>query len=83
MAKKKMAEAEVGLTTVAVAVGSALGKLAQKIGLGETPAPAAQKPAKKKSVARKSPAPKKKAAVKKVAAKRASVKKAKSPAKKK
>lgn len=35
MERKKIVEADDGLTTFAVAVGSALGKLAQKVGLGE------------------------------------------------
>ena len=79
-------EAEHGLKDVAVAMGSALGKLAHKLGLGETPAPRVAQPP-KKAATPKSPAPKKKAASKKKAAtkkapaKRAGVRKVKSPAK--
>jgi hypothetical protein len=87
MAKKIVPE-EHGLTDVAVAVGSALGKLAQKIGLGEAPAPPAPKPpvkaaTRKPPAAKKKAAPKRKVAAKKVAAKRPNTQKAKSPAKKK
>jgi hypothetical protein len=69
MAKKNVVESQDGLKNVAVAVGSALGKLAAKMGLSETAAPAAPKPATKKS------APKKKVTAKKVATKRAVPKK--------
>ena len=86
MAKKKIVAAEDGLTTVAVAVGTALGKLAQKVGLGEASAPSDPKPAKnassrKAAVSTKKATPKKKAATKKAPAKRPGVKKVKSPAK--
>jgi hypothetical protein len=82
MAKKKVVEAEDGLKNAAVAVGSALGKFAAKIGLGEAATPPAQTPEKRKPLSRKSVVPKKKAATKKVTAKRAIVKKATRPAKK-
>jgi hypothetical protein len=89
LAKKKMTEVEDGLKNAAIAVGSVLGSLAQKVGL----APKATKKAvskapasKKKAAPQKKAAPKKKAVAKKVvskkaAAKRPSVKKAKRPAK--
>jgi hypothetical protein len=77
MAKKKIAEPEDGLTTVAVVVGSALGKLARAVGIVEESAPEVLK-----KTARKPLTPKKKVAAKKVSAKRASLKKAKKPAKK-
>jgi hypothetical protein len=64
MAKKKALEVQDELKTVAVAVGSALGKLAAKMGLSETAALAAQKPPAQK------PAPKKKVVAKKVSTKR-------------
>jgi hypothetical protein len=88
MAKKKIADAEDGLKNVAVAVGSALGRLAQKMGLGDATEPAAPRSAKKKLVKSKSLAPKSKAAPKKAiaskkaATKPASLKKVKSPTKK-
>jgi hypothetical protein len=87
MAKKRIAVVEDGLTTVAVTVGTALGKLAHTLGLGETPAPSAPKPPKKAATRKsatpnKKGAPKKKAATKKATAKRPALKKAKSPAKK-
>lgn len=69
MPKKNVVKDQEGLQGVAVAVGSALGKLAAKIGLSETAAPAASK-----LVASKS-APKKKAAAKKAATRRAVPKK--------
>lgn len=88
--KIDQADAEHGLKDVAVAVGAALGKLAHKLGLGETP-PSAEPPT--KALTREAAAPKKKAAppkkkvaVKKAAVKksasRASAKKTKAPAKK-
>jgi hypothetical protein len=68
---KKTEEAEHGLKDVAVAVGTALGKLAHKLGLGETPASPVPEPPVKVAT-RKPPAPKKRiAAKKKVAAKKA------------
>ena len=76
MAKKKVAEAQDGLKNVAVAVGSALGKFAAKIGFSETASPAAPKPATKKS------APRKKVATKKATGKRKSAKNVTSRAKK-
>ncbi len=87
MAKKKVAEEDNGLKNAAVAIGSALGRLAQKMGLGEA-APPALKVARKRRFTIKSPAPKSKAApkktivTKKVATKPASVKKVKSRTKK-
>jgi hypothetical protein len=69
MAKKKVLEVQDELKNVAVAVGSALGKLAAKMGLSETAAPAALKPPAKKS------APKKKVVAKKAATKRSGPKK--------
>ena len=81
---KKIVEAENGLKDVAVAVGSALGKLAHRLGLGETPTPPPPKPP-EKAIAREAPASKKKVAAKKKMAtkKAASLKKVKSPAKRK
>jgi hypothetical protein len=67
MAKKKIVEAQDGLKNVAVAVGSALGKLAAKLGVAETPAATA--PVVKKS------RPSKKVVAKKTAAKRTTAKK--------
>jgi hypothetical protein len=53
MAKKKALEVQDELKNVAVAVGSALGKLAAKMGLSETAVPAAPKPPAKKSAPKK------------------------------
>ncbi len=80
MAKKNVPEAEDGLRDVAVAVGSALGKLAHKMGLGGPAVSPVTKPQRKHAVVRKplAPgkklAPKKRIATKKVASKRASSK---------
>jgi hypothetical protein len=96
LAKTKIVELEDGLKNAAVAVGTALGNLAQKVGIGT--APKAKKKAAKKAVVKKASAskkkaappkkaaPKKKAVAKKVAAKKAAPKRTspkKSPAKKK
>jgi hypothetical protein len=70
MARKKAAKPEGGLRDVAVAVGSALGKLAHNIGLGGPAVSSAVKH------------PKKKIATKAVAPKRASPKKVKIPTRK-
>ena len=64
MPKKKVSEVPDELKDVAVAVGSALGKLAAKMGLSEPAASAASKRPAKKS------APKKKVVAKKAATKR-------------
>jgi|HubBroStandDraft_2_1064218.scaffolds.fasta_scaffold192612_2 hypothetical protein len=65
MAKKKVVKAQEGLKNVAVAVGSALGKLAAKIGLSETTPPPVSKPAKKKSAPKKKPGATKQTSAKK------------------
>lgn len=90
MAKKKIAEPEDRLTTVAEAVGTALGKLAAKMGLGDdAPAPTRGQDRYLRAMTkrvdeaeqeaakakRKAPA-KKKAAPKKVVAKKAPAKRA-------
>jgi hypothetical protein len=87
MAKTKIAQVEDGLKNAAIAVGSAIGNLAHKVGIGGTTKPEKKsvKKAVKKALASKAPASskkaaaKKKTAIKKVAAKVAT----KSPAKKK
>ena len=76
MVNKKMVAGEDGLKNIAVAVGSALGKLAQKIGLGGATAAPAPRPA-KTTVARGSAKSKKKVAIKNAVTKRAIVKRAK------
>jgi hypothetical protein len=92
LAKTKIAELEDGFKTAAIAVGTALGNLAHKVGIGT--APKAKKKAAKKAAVKKAPASKKKAAPKKkvvakkvasqkAAPKRTSPQKAKSSAKKK
>jgi hypothetical protein len=97
MAKKKIDVVEDGLKSAAVAVGTALGKLAHKVGLGETsPPPRAAKKASaskapvfqkkavaKKTAAAKKVATKKKTAPKKAAAKPSNAKKVTGPTKKK
>lgn len=88
MAKKKIIDLEDGLKNAAIAVGSALGSLAQKVGLGKAPKAKKKAAVKKAPATKKKAAPKKKAVAKKVAAKKAapkrpSPKKAKSSAKRK
>jgi hypothetical protein len=71
LAKTKIGGVEDGLKNAAVAVGSALGILAQKVGLAKAVAvvaPKAKKKAAKKAVVHKSPAAKKKTAPTKKAA---------------
>ncbi len=83
MAKSKIAVVEDGLKNAAVAVGTAIGSLAHKVGIGSAPKKKAVKKAVKKVVSKvaKKAAPKKKVAAKKVVAKKAVAKK--TPAKKK
>jgi hypothetical protein len=99
LAKTKVVVLEDGLKSAAVAVGTARGSLAQKVGLGKAPAvmapkkKAVKKPVERHALAsKKKAAPQKKVAAKKVvarkfvtkkAAPRPGVKKAKIPAKKK
>jgi hypothetical protein len=72
MAKSKIIVVEDGLKSAAVAVGTALGSLAHKMGIGtSTPAPKATKKAGKKAAAKAPPSKKKAAPVKKAVAKKA------------
>jgi hypothetical protein len=77
LAKTKIGEVEDGLKNAAVAVGSALGSLAQKVGLGKAivTSKAKKKVAKKAVVSKPLLAKKKAAAKKKVVAKKVVVKK--------
>ena len=67
MAKKKAIAVEDGLIKAAVVVGTALGELANKVGLGKAPAvaPKAEKKAPKKAVTSKPTASKKTVALSK------------------
>lgn len=88
LAKSKIAAVEDGLKSAAVAVGTAIGSLVHKVGIGSAPKKKSVKKAVKKAPAKaskkvvsKKAAPKKKVAAKKVVAKKVAAKK--SPAKKK
>ena len=88
MAKTKIAELEDGFKTAAIAVGTALGNLAHKVGIGTAPKAKKKAAVKKAPASKEKAAPKKKVIAKKVASKKAapkrtSPKKAKSSAKKK